>query len=197
MQARPGHLDLHRAKMHDLPPMGGGPGTPTAHSEYSSCSSPAPTASGKWGEPVEIRVARNGDLGITVSVRDAPAVAVAMRPTDGCATDAPRQGHDDARSPGVKVTHLDSGGKCAAAGMMVGSALVSVCGQKPKSHQHAIELLEAEVRRTLPPDTHAAFTHLVPRPPQHLQQSKSDDMTFFFEVVVREPCTQRAVVQSL
>ena len=56
--------------------------------------------------------------------------------------------------------------------MVVGSALLSVCGKAIKSHQQAIQLLEAEVR------SEASLT---------------------FEVVVREPAARFSspVVQSL
>ena len=50
------------------------------------------------------------------------------------------------RHPGVLVSDLERDGNCAKSGMMCGCSLVSVEGEPVKSHAHAIQLLEAEVR---------------------------------------------------
>ena len=72
------------------------------------------------------------------------------------------------------MTSLEAGGACAKAGMLPGSALLSVSGIPIKSHQHAIQLLEREAHAT-------------------------EEMSFRFEVVVREGRQKQArpVVQSL
>ena len=74
----------------------------------------------------------------------------------------------------VAFAKLDPEGMCHQAGMMLGSALVEVCGKAVKSHQHAIELLEAE-------------------------STDMESMQFTFEVVVRESSDRLAapVIQSL
>jgi hypothetical protein len=50
-------------------------------------------------------------------------------------------------SSSSQVLSVEEEGRCAQAGMLAGSALVSVCGKRVKSHHHAIELLEYESKR--------------------------------------------------
>jgi len=129
-----------------------GDGTPSEASPSSSPRSAAstPHKDGAWLEPTILTVHRGEKLGVTVSQ------------------------HDEIRSgPGVKVTDLNPNGRCAEAGMVVGSALLSVCGKPVQSHQQAIQLMEAEAR--------------------------SSATSSVFEVVVREPAprSETPVVQSL
>lgn len=141
--------------------LGGKPGpgnlSPT---EASTINSPASGAGssrensfsgGGWQAPTLLMVRRGKDLGITC---------------------------EDHSGPGVRVASLNPNDLCASAGMLEGSALISVSGTKVKSHAHAIELMVTESKRVL-----EGFSPAVDA----------------FEVVVRELSSpaKKVVVQSL
>lgn len=108
------------------------------------------SGSSVWQQPTILMVRRGKDLGVTC---------------------------EDHAGPGVRVSKLNPNDLCHMAGMLIGSAIISVAGTKVKGHAHAIELMEAEAKRVV-----EGF-------------GPSADA---FEVIVSEPtASKRPVVQSL
>ena len=124
--------------------------SPTHSPGSSSRESSWNTGSSPWQAPTILMVRRGQDLGVTC---------------------------EDHAGPGVRVTKLNPNDLCHMAGMLEGSAIVSVAGTKVKGHAHAIELMECEAKRVV-----EGF-------------GPSADA---FEVIVCEPASsKKRVVQSL